>query len=392
MNISAKRLTLQYAFIQGVYWMIYCGLYSFATVYLLSKGLESSQIGIVVALGNVVGFILQPYISSLADKYQNITLHRLIEVLLAVMVLGIVLLLVAPKYFLAILLLYVVADAILQTLQPLLNSLSIYYQEAGIAVDFGIARGFGSLFFAGMSSFLGVLCDKYGADMAMISTIILIAALFLLVWSLPLLKKVKVDVDTKAEVKTNEGLGHFIKQYRAFTMVLLASTLLFTFHNMLNSYLIQVVNNVGGNTTQMGTALTVAAICELPAMFGFSFLATKISSSKLMIFASLAFSVKAVVTYLAPNMGMLYIAMVLQMFAFAVFTPASVYYVNEVIPKRYQYMSQALMVGTTTVSGVIASLLGGFLLQVASVKMMLLIGVIISISGTILMVIFAKHK
>ena len=80
------------------------------------------------------------------------------------------------------------------------------------------------------------------------------------------------------------------------------------------------------------------------------------------------------------------------MFAFAVFTPASVYYVNEVIPKRYQYMSQALMVGTTTVSGVIASLLGGFLLQVASVKMMLLIGVIISISGTILMVIFAKHK
>lgn len=48
--------------------------------------------------------------------------------------------------------------------------------------------------------------------------------------------------------------------------------------------------------------------------------------------------------------------MVLQMFSFAIITPASVYYVNEVMNEEHRYTGQALMVGTTTVSGVIGSL------------------------------------
>ena len=180
MKYSAKKLTAQYVLTQAAYWMVFCGLYTFATVYLLSKGLTSSKIGIIVACGNLLGFVLQPYISGLADRFQNLTLHYLVEVLIGVMILAILLLLLLPDVFVLIFLLYVIADALLQVLQPLLNSLSIYYVNAGINVDFGIARGMGSLSFAVMSSVLGVMCDKFGANVSMISAILLLLAVFYL--------------------------------------------------------------------------------------------------------------------------------------------------------------------------------------------------------------------
>ena len=98
------------------------------------------------------------------------------------------LLLLLPDVFVLIFLLYVIADALLQVLQPLLNSLSIYYVNAGINVDFGIARGMGSLSFAIMSSVLGVMCDKFGANVSMISAILLLIAVFCLVLSMPVIK------------------------------------------------------------------------------------------------------------------------------------------------------------------------------------------------------------
>lgn len=388
MKYSARKLTAQYALTQAAYWMVFCGLYTFSTVYLLSRGLSSSKIGIVVACGNLIGFVLQPYISGLADRFEHLTLHWLIEVLIGIMIASIVLLLLVPNVFFFVFLLFVVADALLQVLQPLLNSLSIYYVNAGINVDFGIARGVGSLSFAVMSSMLGVLCDRFGADASMIAAVVLLVAVFCLVLSMPVIRqaeqeKVRVSDDNPRETLS---LTAFLLRYRSFSLVLVASVLIFTFHNMYNSYLIQVVREIGGTSTQMGTALTIAACCELPAMFGFSLIAKRFSSSRLMMFAAVMFTVKAFATYLAGNIPGLYASMVLQMFSFAVITPASVYYVNEVMSEEHRYTGQALMVGTSTVSGVIGSLLGGFLLEVTDCHSMLLVGCLISVAGTVLMI------
>lgn len=394
MKYSARKLTAQYALTQAAYWMVFCGLYTFSTVYLLSRGLSSSKIGIVVACGNLIGFVLQPYISGLADRFEHLTLHWLIEVLIGIMIASIVLLLLVPNVFFFVFLLFVVADALLQVLQPLLNSLSIYYVNAGINVDFGIARGVGSLSFAVMSSMLGVLCDRFGADASMIAAVVLLVAVFCLVLSMPVIKqaeqeKVRVSDDNPRETLS---LTAFLLRYRCFSLVLVASVLIFTFHNMYNSYLIQVVREIGGTSTQMGTALTIAACCELPAMFGFSLIAKRFSSSRLMMFAAVMFTVKAFATYLAGNIPELYASMVLQMFSFAVITPASVYYVNEVMSDEHRYTGQALMVGTSTVSGVIGSLLGGFLLEVTDCHSMLLIGCLISVAGTVLMIAAVRGK
>ena len=54
MKMNAKKLTAQCAVLQGSYWVAVCAINGFATVFLLHMGLKSSQIGVVLALGNIL--------------------------------------------------------------------------------------------------------------------------------------------------------------------------------------------------------------------------------------------------------------------------------------------------------------------------------------------------
>ena len=105
----------------------------------------------------------------------------------------------------------------------------------------------------------------------------------------------------------------------------------------------------------------------------------------MMLISAIFFSVKHIVTYFAMNMFMIYVAKVMQMLAYAVFIPASVYYVSQLVEKHDMNKGQALVTGAMTLAGVFASLAGGVLLDALGVSKVLMIGAIISVLGTICM-------
>ena len=53
-------LTLKYAGLQSLYWMCFCAIYGFASVFLLAKNFENQQIGVILALVNIFSVVLQP--------------------------------------------------------------------------------------------------------------------------------------------------------------------------------------------------------------------------------------------------------------------------------------------------------------------------------------------
>ncbi|MCJ0591101.1 MFS transporter, partial [Enterococcus cecorum] len=83
--MKGKNLTLNYSLLQGSYWMSYCALYSFATVYLLSKGFNSAMIGMIVAGSNILSSVLQPYVSTLADQAKKLSIRQIILMVAAVL-------------------------------------------------------------------------------------------------------------------------------------------------------------------------------------------------------------------------------------------------------------------------------------------------------------------
>ena len=70
--MSAKSKTLsfniQYAALQGVYWLTFCACVAFAAVYMQHRGYTNSVIGVTLALGNIIGVILSAVLASLADR------------------------------------------------------------------------------------------------------------------------------------------------------------------------------------------------------------------------------------------------------------------------------------------------------------------------------------
>ena len=56
---KSKNLTFKYTLQQSAYWAAAAGLISFATAFLLEKGFSPSQVGILLASGNLLSCALQ---------------------------------------------------------------------------------------------------------------------------------------------------------------------------------------------------------------------------------------------------------------------------------------------------------------------------------------------
>lgn len=394
MKLNTRKLMMQYCILQGSYWASFCVIYAFATVFLLSRGFESSMIGVIIAAGNILGVILQPMVASIADRSEKISLHKLTAMLSVIMILLLVLLYFVPNGLLAVAVLFLLTDTFLQVIQPLINSVSVYYVNQGVSVDFGSARGIGSLSYAAASYILGIVVEKFGTRSILMAGILVALVLLVTILSMPVLSSSAASRLGEKEPEQNDaGLIVFAGRYKNFMLTLAGITLLFTFHNMNNAYLIKVIENVGGTSADMGRMLSIAAVTELPVMFLFSRISKHFKSSTLLMVSSAFFAIRAAGFMLAGNVMTMYLAAMLQIGSFALYIPSSVYYVNETMLDQDKFKGQAVMTATNTLGGVFGSLFGGFLIDNAGVGAMNTVCFAMAAAGAVLVFLFAgRHE
>ena len=394
MKLNTRKLMIQYCILQGSYWASFCVVYAFATVFLLSRGFESSMIGVIIAAGNILGVVLQPMVASIADRSEKISLHKLTAMLSVIMILLLVLLYFVPNGLLAVAVLFLLTDTFLQVIQPLINSVSVYYVNQGVSVDFGSARGIGSLSYAAASYILGIVVEKFGTRSILMAGILVALVLLVTVLSMPVLSSSAASRLGEKEPEQNDaGLIVFAGRYKNFMLTLAGITLLFTFHNMNNAYLIKVIENVGGTSADMGRMLSIAAVTELPVMFLFSRISKHFKSSTLLIVSGAFFAIRAAGFMLAGNVMTMYLAAMLQIGSFALYIPSSVYYVNETMLDQDKFKGQAVMTATNTLGGVFGSLFGGFLIDNAGVGTMNTVCFAMAAAGAVLVFLFAgRHE
>ena len=393
MKLNRTKLMLQYCVLQGSYWASFCVLYAFATVFLLSRGFESSMIGVIIAVGNILGVILQPVVASIADRSEKISLHKLTAFLSVIMIVLIAFLYMIPNILLAVAVLFLLTDTFLQVIQPLINSVSVYYVNQGVSVDFGAARGIGSLSYAAASYILGIAVERFGTKSILMAGMLVVLIMLMTVLSMPVLSSSAALQSKQIQLKQSDvGLLEFANRYKYFMLTLAGVTFLFTFHNMNNAYLIKVIENVGGTSADMGRMLSIAAVTELPVMFLFSRISKHFKSSTLLIVSGIFFAMRAAGFMLAGNMMVMYLAAMLQIGSFALYIPSSVYYVNETMLDQDKFKGQAVMTATNTLGGVFGSLLGGFLIDHAGVGAMNTVCFAMAAAGAVLVFLFAGRQ
>ena len=395
-EISKKKITLLYAIIQGGYWSSFCATYGFATVFLLSRGFTTSQIGISIALANVLAVVCQPTVATIADEAKKISLHSLTILLIVADFILFGLLFFTGNIFIATMALFVLTNTVSQTVQPLINSISFYYINRGVDMNFGLPRSMGSMSYAIVSTIIGYLVEDYGSNVILIFGVVIFAIIGITVAVMPRVVKPYVTEQEATDDKVSsapgakkESIFSFFGRYKIFSVALLGSTCIFIFHFATNNYMLQIAENVGGNAATMGTALSIAAMCEIPSMMFSNQIMKKIRYNYLLVLSGLFFCVKAFVYIVAVNIPMLYASQVLQMVSYAFFIPASVYYVNENMNDNDKVKGQAIMTGTTTLGGVIGSLIGGIIIDYSGVRTLQWVGFAFAVTGAILFLLSA---
>lgn len=376
----------RYKMMQGLFWMLFCVSSGFISLYLQGRGLGNAEIGTVTAIFGILAALLQPVLGGITDRSNHLTWRSMILMLAIPYLLICIAMPLIPgawagALFMGLLIL------LGNTIIPFINSAHFYYSHAGEYINFGVARGIGSGLYALLALVIGGLAEKYGIEMVPITGILIAFLFIVVVYRMPPTKESVKKV--RREKTLQKG---FLLRYPAFTWMLLACLLMFTTHNIINTYLLQIIQSLGGNSSQLGIALAIQAVVEVPVLFGFSKLLKRFTPKSLMLTAAFGFALKALMYALSSSVLMIYLIQVTQMISFALFASSSVFYTSEAIAIEDQGTGQAYMTSMMAAGTVLGSLSGGWMLELSGMTTMLFVNVIIALLGVGFALISVKNK
>ena len=386
MNRAKDRIPAQYASLQFFYWMTNLSIYSFSSAFLLPNGFSSSQVGIVMTLGSIGSLILEPVLADLADRSRRLTPAGITSLLAGLLILCLGGLLAVQGNGTALFVFYVLCYILQTIMQPLINEMNFFLERAGHKMNYGVARAMGSLGYSLFSALLGVLTQRFGISMIPLMTIAVLAVMLALLAMLSRTASSSKDQkDVHSEEKQNPGsLMEFARTHGKLLLLTAGGTCLMFCANACGSYLLQIMNHVGGTTENMGFALSVAAISEIPAMVLFERVRRKISTGTLLKIAGIGYIVKHVVLLMAKSYAAVLFAMVFQMVSFAVYIPAIVAYMHEHTSAEDAVKGQSLMPLASSAAGLLSSFSGGFMIDRLGVGAFLAACVVMAVLGTLI--------
>lgn len=382
--------TLRYCANQGSFWMSYSAVFAFASVFLLARGFSNHEIGLVIASGSALSAILQPCFGAYADSRRSCALHRLIIIVSLTMIVLAGLLLAVSRNFWIIALLYGLLVAFLQVNTPLIYSLGMFFINKGVPVNFGIARGFGSLSYAVLSTILGKLVERYSTDVIMYAVIFVYVLLIIATATFHFkgVDELNPQADeSMGASKSGKMRSGLLKKHPRFAIVLLGSVCLFVSHNIISNYIYQIVGYHGYSSAEMGMAISIAAVLEIPMLSSFNLINRRFTSGTLLKVCGIFFALRSLILLLAGNLATIYLAQLAQPFGYGLYVGASVYYVNHTIEEEHRVEGQSYMTLTCAVGAVLGSLVGGWLLDLVSVPGMLIFGTGVAAMGTIIIML-----
>lgn len=388
-----KNLTIPYAAIQASFIMIYAGCGAFISSHLLPIGYTSTEIGMILSSANLAAVVLQPFQAAIASKNNGRSLYSIL-----CLITGFLALLCLPMLFLMqrsplLTLLYVLLVAGNSMLSPLVNALSNRVQAHDIAINYGVSRGMGSAGYACATGLVGMLIPHLGiAAVPGTSLVCLLSLLCILLATARLWPGTDVQISDTA-VHSDETWLQFFRSNKRFAAMNLGSIFLLFGLYATMTYLLQIVQPLGGSSVETGHLLSMASILEVPAMFAFDSLRKRFRNNTLLRLSILGLIGKTLITFAAPSLGFLYAAQVFQMIGFALYFPAMIQYITENLNARSAIRAQTLFSLAVTLSGMAANFAGGMLIDSLGVPALGWVCILFHVLGaTILLASIATRK
>ena len=395
MKRAKSPVTFHYALITGGFWMAFCVATAYAAVFLQGIGYSNSELGIILALGNVGGAVLSPVLGAWIDRNRALRHAAVIRVLLAVQLVLLALLRIFPYHNALTAVCYVLYMAAAMPVNALNLDLCVRLERAEAPLNFGFARSMGSFAFVILSTLLGILTADGRhlllpfAGMA----VVLLQAFSNRMIDRDLRHYEEMNTPDEAETQVrSSSLAAFVRNNRMFCLMLFGTIIIYIAHNMDGNFLINEIRNLGGDTSVMGYVAAFTAITEIPVMMFASRLPKRWKTVQYIRLAFVFFVVKSLAYALAPSIPAFFAARIMQAPSYALYTVLIVGYADSVVAKQDSAKAQSLAFSMTTIGSVLASLIGGYMFDVTDVKTTMLVGAAIAALGAVIAIAGTRGK
>ena len=410
------NLTIYFGIIMATYSLGFVAMSAFSSFYLLGIGLSNSTVGILLAVGSLLAVFLEPVVGALIDRHSKVSTKYVLLILSGLMaVIGPVFILLSGKNLTVSTLLYGFCIMLLMLAQPILKTLGMDTLNSAYGLNYGVGAAMGSLGYAAGSYGFGILSVKFGVPSI---PVIFSIAFFILSVGLFFYPVKKMPVppgahgtafqtpDTQSgahgtasqpseapSARTKIGNPYlFLANYKKYAIMLIGLTLIYFSHTVINTFSLQIITPKGGTSADMGTAAAIAAVCELTTTLLFSFYMRKFKLSTLIKISSIFFILKTLFSLLTKSVMTFFLIQGFQTFGWGLMAIGIVYYVDRLANDNDKAQAQAYAGMAGTIANVIATAIGGKMIDAFGVDMFVLIGTIAAGIGAIIIWITCEEQ
>jgi len=323
--------------------------------YFKQKGLSGMEIGVLMSVTPFMMFLIQPFYGFLADRlgYKKCLIFS--SLLAAISFL----LYLLQGGFIFLLLVTALMSVFYNTIQPLLDSLSLRLVQKDPKFSYGTLRIAGAAGWAFTGIITGYFIDKIDTSVIFIISSISLFLTFL--------------VSITLEADKNEQTFTFDQGYKNATKVLANKTLLFLlFAVVLISagastiwyfYSIYMKEN-GGSAQLVGFGLSLQGLCELPLFYLSARIISRFGIKTTLLITVFATAIRLLLYSVTYNPKAAIAIELLHGISWSLFWVVCVEYVNKLVVPEWRATGQSLLTAAYYGAGaILGNLWGGYLLK-----------------------------
>lgn len=376
-----------------IYFSGSCVFFGFIVMYLTAQGYSSVECGVINTLISVSSLIFQPIAGYITDTFITIKKY-LIFAGIGAMATTFLLPLTVDHHLLAALSIMLVA-LFVNPSTFLADTWAVTLREQYPYIDYGKNRAGGSIGYSITSVFAGSLIAPFGYNVLFIIHVICFALFILIIAQIPSIpcrnKRSKTTPATETTEETGLSFIAVIKiliKNRAYLLFLLSAIFYYICMKALSGNVTYKILELGGNDSDMGTALAIGAIFEVPFLFIMSRCIRRFRLSYLYLFSVSSIVIRALLMAVTTTLSAFYLSQIMQACSYGVFVAVSLEIVSRIVPSQIRTTAVTFMIGMTNGLGaIIGSFVAGILIDRFGVGSMAFIMLLSGILGLLIYIV-----
>lgn len=319
-----------------LYFLVFCCTASWLPVmadFCISRGLTGIQTSVVLSITPLMMFLVQPLSGTLADRYSFRKILLLASTLAAFSYLGYLM----QGGFLWLMAVTIVMSVFYNTIQPVLDSLSLQLAAKDPAFSYGTLRVAGALGWAVTGILTGKVIDGTQIGMVFVISFISMAGVALLTLFLP-----KQDVILPSESAGYTGSTQLLKN-KQLLFLLLAVVLISTGGTAIWNFYSLYMKGNGATATLVGYGLSLQGLCELPFFYFSARIMLRFGTRMTLILTVLVLSLRLLLYAFVSKPEMAIPIELLHGISWSLFWVACVEYVSKLVDAKWMATGQSLL-------------------------------------------------